>query len=862
MPSQTFEMPTSSVEAPCLQYTENSFHDGERTFSAPCRLTPFFNPVKGEARPIYHATSETEYMDCIRKIPYACEELTGPCKFYLDVDAYLAPEDFYPSQDGSYIEKRERSVLNIAKDAIMAIPILKGERYVGLSRKPRKVLKNGTLSIKVSWRFVFPTVIMKTNKEIGIYLTSIGVVHDKPFDLGVYNAGRIMSAPLCAKPRMGKDIDECPILNPLLLWSGTLECRLITCVDPSLKIVDIQKWLPKTPKVPVTNKDKNKEKSHPAQEERDIRSSIQKLLQCIAADCCYSDWFSILCVIKDIIEDEDAAYDLAREWSSSAPTKFDCAEFQKTWASIKRRGAFTIGTLKMRAKQDNYGLYIEYFPRAHASGAYVISENLLKKLKGCGKNTSAHAILSDVAHEVIGNGYAFVGKNAWYAFVHGKWESDMDAVTLRTEIKGKVARAVFDAHMAERKLTYGDMTAEKRKQHNDIADGLYAQYVAYQNSKSLDYIVKEMREYYLDTKFESKLDSARGLIAFTDGVVEWDTKKYRPARPDDYIQKTTGYSFSEMMDSPTELVNEISGIIQATFADKPKDVHDYFLFQFANMMDGHNKRESFDIWVGDKGSNGKTTFLLLAKYALGEYFATMSGDGLGKNVELSPQIIKLKGVRMAAISEPNMAAGLSESLIKTLSGNDDVTVRTLYKEPIVFQSCASIALICNEIPKLHNVDNGVKRRLKVLSFDMQFMAKPSATNPKQAQADTSLKERLERNWKAYGMAFMKLIYEFRISKQYDVMLESAYVPECCRVATNDYFRGADPYEVMLEGFDVTGMENDRVSASDLYKAYLDVGGRATQQAFGRAFLKAFPDGNVKKIRANGMLYSGIKCIDN
>lgn len=338
-------------------------------FKGACRLTPFFS-VKGRERVVTAVASEAEYMAYIKETQYACEALDGgPVKAYLDVDAKVPVADMYVSvgADGRaiYTERDSEGLLARVRKAIERVPLFAGQHYVAMTREKRLIDSGRT--VKVSWRFVFPKLIVSEPKALGAYLKAIGCEPDKPFDLSVYNRGRIMNAVYCTKPPKEGE-DACPPLDPLLGWGGLLEDRLITVVDPALPIVNMDEWMPKPAEpAPVKTPSLTREGSIAGSDGGDDVETARKLLTLVNADCAYDKWLQVLCVLRDVIADEDLAEDLADNWSRTAPARYDSLAFRRTWRSVKRTGAYSLGTLVMRAREENPDGYAELFPQRRNS---------------------------------------------------------------------------------------------------------------------------------------------------------------------------------------------------------------------------------------------------------------------------------------------------------------------------------------------------------------------------------------------------------------------------------------------------------------------------------------------------------------
>lgn len=346
-----------------LSSTEIKLCEIERVFpfKAACRLTPWFSK-KNEPRIITMVDNEENYKRIIATMPYACEALDGgPVKAYLDIDFKidLKEVDAVKGADGKtrYFEKGERSLIERIKGEIARIDIFKGRKFYAMTRENRLIKGN---KVKISWRIVFPDIIIENQVLLGTYLKAIGCTPDAPFDLSVYNKGRIMNAALCVKPDKEGE-SPCPPLDPLLNWGGTLEDRLITVVDPALPIVkSIDEWLNNSVNTGLGVK--SYQENVVDNNNTDEKDEVKKLLDIISPNCSYDRWFKVLCAVANTLGKHNDVYDLADTWSSHGE-KYTPQSFGKTWSSLKHNGTLSIATLHYFAKEENANRYTELFAK-------------------------------------------------------------------------------------------------------------------------------------------------------------------------------------------------------------------------------------------------------------------------------------------------------------------------------------------------------------------------------------------------------------------------------------------------------------------------------------------------------------------
>jgi putative DNA primase/helicase len=82
---------------------------------------------------------------------------------------------------------------------------------------------------------------------------------------------------------------------------------------------------------------------------------IRAALTYISANCSRDEWAKILAAIKSEFDNE-TGFELADQWSQTAPENYNAKNTRDTWKSVKASGGVTIGTLLFMAKQSGFTL--------------------------------------------------------------------------------------------------------------------------------------------------------------------------------------------------------------------------------------------------------------------------------------------------------------------------------------------------------------------------------------------------------------------------------------------------------------------------------------------------------------------------
>ena len=114
----------------------------------------------------------------------------------------------------------------------------------------------------------------------------------------------------------------------------------------------------------------------------------------------------------------------------------------------------------------------------------------------------------------------------------------------------------------------------------------------------------------------------------------------------------------------------------------------YFQKVIGSFLCSQTEAQSIYIFWGS-GSNSKSVCMSLISKVLNKFCSTVDKglfmDSKNKNsLGPKPEMLALKDLRLAIISETEENDKLNESFLKNISGDDAITARGLNKDPITF----------------------------------------------------------------------------------------------------------------------------------------------------------------------------------
>lgn len=157
--------------------------------------------------------------------------------------------------------------------------------------------------------------------------------------------------------------------------------------------------------------------------------------------------------------------------------------------------------------------------------------------------------------------------------------------------------------------------------------------------------------------------------------------------------------------------------------------HDKALQLYIQRMVGYfltgSTREQCMFFLFGSGSNGKSTFVNTISSLFGDYTKNAQAETIMRNDRgggsgARSDLARLKGVRLTTTSEPSGGCVLDEALVKTMTGDDVITARRLYKEEFEFRPEFKILMATNYKPIIKHSDYGIWRRIRLLPFTVQI----------------------------------------------------------------------------------------------------------------------------------------------
>lgn len=291
-------------------------------------------------------------------------------------------------------------------------------------------------------------------------------------------------------------------------------------------------------------------------------------------------------------------------------------------------------------------------------------------------------------------------KRNWHLWDGLRWKKDQ-----KTEILDEIrrrARAWFD---------HAD-SVEKKK----IVANLF-------DSAKKESVLKALASRPEIAMVGDEWDTQAHLIGCQNGTIDLRDGTFDPSpHPDLLMTRTVTAKWDPEAECPRFIafVREIMG--------GDEELADYLIRLLGYALFGWQREQKFWMWVG-QGNNGKGTLAKVMSAVMGSYADTPADTlymktkyGASKSGDARADLVKLQGIRWTWMSEPQ-GGHFNDELIKSHTGDDPIQARALYSNNFVtFRPTHTIIFLTNDPPRVADVGQSMRRRVRIIRFDQDFSA--------------------------------------------------------------------------------------------------------------------------------------------
>jgi putative DNA primase/helicase len=501
----------------------------------------------------------------------------------------------------------------------------------------------------------------------------------------------------------------------------------------------------------------------------------------------YDHWLRVAFIIFNETND----YKILDNFSKKSKAKYHAVNNLKIWNGFTtKKNNLKISSLKLYAKECNPQEYAKYY-------------KLCFNFKSC--NTSS---IAEHFKSLYGDKFLYTNDTLYY-FNGVYWKKDNK---LNAHLSLFLSNDYFNLLIGLFQEFENQNTDEKKqKEVSEVRKYIYK----LRNSGKRDGFIKDI---LIEISKDVKFDTQSHLFAFENCIYNTDTLAFESPNFEDYVSLTTGFDYNNNYDE--KLVEELDKFIDTIFPDP--ELKSFYLSVLSSGLQGKNL-EKFIIASGS-GGNGKGVINELALDLFGDYGYVLNNTvllrplGSGPN----PEIANLHNKSFVISREPNSKYKINTSMMKDLTGGNQIKARALYSNDCNVFLRLSLVLECNKKPALDEVDPAVERRINEVEFKSKFVEKDVYdTLPEEEKKTTFLRKSYYKTPKfkdKYKQALFQLLIDpyrkFKDNK-YELV-----VPDQVRKKTADYLMTSDDIsEWVNEFYQKTDNSKDIIKLKQLFEDF-------------------------------------------
>jgi putative DNA primase/helicase len=305
------------------------------------------------------------------------------------------------------------------------------------------------------------------------------------------------------------------------------------------------------------------------------------------------------------------------------------------------------------------------------------------------------------------------------------------------------------------------------------------------------------------------------LFPCANGVIDLETGTLIPGCPGDYLSLSSPVPFLGINEPAMLWEQSLNEIFNGN-----NDLIAYLQRLFGYAMTGLVNEKVFPVMYGKTGWNGRSLIVETISHVMGDLAGSIPAEMLlSQRYSRSasgpaPDIMSLKGIRLAFASEIDEGQRFSASKIKWLTGKDELVGRHPHdKYQTRFQPTHKLFLMTNTQPQAPPNDKAFWWRLHLIPFNISFVNRdPQESSERRAILDLDqqiLKEAsgilawLVRGcllWQRHGLMPPREITEATEQYRRNEDMLADFIDECCIVEPGAKEKAAAMYARFVEWY--------------------------------------------------------------
>lgn len=296
-----------------------------------------------------------------------------------------------------------------------------------------------------------------------------------------------------------------------------------------------------------------------------------------------------------------------------------------------------------------------------------------------------------------------------------------------------------------------------------------------------------------------EFDQKPMLFPCANGVIDLTTGKLHPGRPGDNMSAASPVEYHGIDEPPRLWLKSLCEIHNCEKPDDDRSLVEYLQRLVGYAITGHAHEKIFPIFYGKNGWNGRSLFIETIIYIMGAMAGPIPSEMLMSQkfarsaAGPTPDIMSLKGLRLAYASETDENQRFSAAKIKWFTGNNELIGRWPNdKRPIRFLPTHTIFLETNYQPQAPANDRSFWERVHLIPHNISYVNR-DPREPHERRANLNLRNELEKEksqilgwmvqgcllWQKHGLKPPLIVTEATAKYRADEDMIGDFVDECC-----------------------------------------------------------------------------------
>jgi putative DNA primase/helicase len=364
-------------------------------------------------------------------------------------------------------------------------------------------------------------------------------------------------------------------------------------------------------------------------------------------------------------------------------------------------------------------------------------------------------------------------------------------------------------------------------------------------------IIEFITHFFYCDDFMNKLDVSEHILPIKNGkVIDLKTLKVRDRISKDYFT----YEIDVNYTSDTPKAKRFFSQLMSDDEARTKVLQAMLGYSITGNIDA----KAYFVLIGC-GDNGKSALMRVIQTIFKPLFVAIQKSLLFSEnrmkQDMMPYLAVLAGKRFGVYNEPSDSLEMNESMVKAITGGDEIVAKKLYRDPFTFTPVVKMWILTNKIIKFDACSEPMVKRTKLISMDAQFVDKP--TKKGQYKKDPDFVRDLETIYKDEVFSFIAQgAFEYYKNKSFGD-------DKCEKIVKykNDYMESIDAVHSFVKRKCVVDT-TVKITTTDLFDSFIEYCDKHGETMIGR---KKFYDGlRCKKIisfKSNGTWYYNIRLVN-